>query len=249
MENRPDISLKNVSRKYLISPKTIDSEIVKDALVSVSLLNKIENYYVVGGVTTQSYLPSLCRRETSDLDLCFVRPLAYSDFREIIKPLQNCLLDLGYTNFKTSKGSRAFSLNFASMCGDNLSIEAPRRNSKNINHNIDRLNREHSNKRKKIIEERDETYFVCAPEDIALPKLVRLTNAINRSPYLLGFLPCSIEKLSDEIIKGKLKRINELREEVMRNPGDYELSERLRFKSDLFDIRILEIIRKRLERY
>lgn len=231
-------SYAGVTRKFLIKPRTIDDPLVKDGLVAVSMLNKSEPYFVVGGVATQSYLPSSCRRETSDIDLCLVRPLSFPDFREMVAPLREYLSDQGYQT-ELRKGSRACSLTYSSDSGASVSIEAARRNANNISRNMHRLEREYENTRKKIVEERDVSIRVSSPEDIAVPKLVRAIHAIDRYPYLQGYIPATIEKLTDKIIDKKLSSINKMRNEVMTNPGDSEVSERLRFKSDLFDIRIL----------
>ncbi|MBS3072339.1 hypothetical protein J4477_00720 [Candidatus Pacearchaeota archaeon] len=231
-------SYKGVTKKFLIEPKTIDYPIVKNGLVAVSILNNSEPYFVVGGVATQSYLPSSCRRDTADIDLCLIRPLSFPEFREMVVPLEEFLHDLGYTT-EIKKGSRACTLTYTSSEQGSVSIEAPRRNDGNIARNIKRLEREYKNSRKKIIEGKDVSIKVSSPEDIAIPKLVRSIHAIGRYPYLEGYIPPTIEKLNDKIIERRLSRINQMRREAMTNPGDSEIAERLRFKSDLFDIRIL----------
>ncbi|MBI2628894.1 hypothetical protein HYW74_02330 [Candidatus Pacearchaeota archaeon] len=230
--------MEGVTRKFLISPRTVDDPMVKDGLEAVSLLNETEPYYLVGGIATQSYLPTRCRRETSDIDLCLVKPLSYHTFKDMISPLEGFLQDKGYS-VDTRKGSRAFSLNFISPDHRSLTIEAPKRNINNIEKHRRRLEREFENSRTKIIEGRDGSYRVTAPEDIAVPKLVRVMNTLVRSPYLGGSLPVELEPLSDEDIERKLYKISELRAEAMHNPGDIQLAERVRFVSDLYDIRIL----------
>jgi hypothetical protein len=231
---------KGIVKKLLISPRTIDDSMVRDGLEAVSLLDS-EPYYVVGGIATQSYLPSVCRRETSDIDLCLVKPLSYNSFKEMMAPVAEYLQDNNYS-IDTRKGSRAFSLYFIAEDGKSLTIDAPKRNIANIEKHKKRLEREFENARKKIVEERDATYRVTAPEDIAVPKFVRVINTLIRSPYLAGSLPPELEPLSDEDIGFKLGKINRLREEAMHNPGDIQLAERLRFVSDLYDIRLLSEI-------
>lgn len=229
---------KGITKKLLISPRTIDDKTVKDGLEAVSLLNEREQYYVVGGIATQSYLPTSCRRETSDIDLCLLRPLTYHSFKEMVYPLAEFLQDKGYS-IGQRKGSRAFTLTYVSSDGNRLAIEAPKRNRANIDKHEHRLQREFDNSRKKILEGRDSTYRVTSPEDIAIPKLVRLINSWKRDSYLGGFLPSELGNLTDEEVSLRLKKINELREEAMTNPGDLELAQRVRFVSDLYDIRIL----------
>lgn len=230
--------MNGVTKKLLISPRTLDDPMVKDGLEAVALLNETEPYFVVGGVATQSYLPTRCRRETSDIDLCLARPLNYHTFKNMTSPLSEFLQDYGY-KVDTKKGSRAFSLYFVSSEGNSLAIEAPKKNTANIENNRKMLERELKNSRTKVIEGRENVYRVVAPEDIAVPKLVRVINTLIRSPYLGGSLPKELESLSDEEIERKLEKINELRAEAMHNPGDIKLAERVRFVSDLYDIRIL----------
>ena len=86
---------RGVTSKLLISPKTVDDPFVKDGLEAVSLLDN-EPYFVVGGIATQGYLPSACRRSTSDIDLCLTRPLGYKSFKEMMAPVFEYLHDKGY---------------------------------------------------------------------------------------------------------------------------------------------------------
>ena len=192
-------SCRGVTKKFLIEPKTIDSPIVKDGLEAVSILNNIESYFIVGGVATQSYLPSSCRRDTADIDLCLLRPLSFPEFREMVVPLEEFLHDLGYIS-EVKKGSRACTLTYTSPGQGSVSIEAPRRNYNNIGRNMKRLKREYENSRKKIVEGKDVSIKVSSPEDIAIPKLVRSIHAIGRYPYLEGYIPSTIETLSEKII-------------------------------------------------
>ena len=72
-------------RKLNYLARTIDDDIIKDGLCAVSVLSddpeSRNKYFVVGGVATQSYLPSSCRRPTSDIDLAVLRPLNYAEFK------------------------------------------------------------------------------------------------------------------------------------------------------------------------
>ena len=147
------------------------------------------------------------------------------------------LRDRGY-KVETRKGSRAFSLNVSSA-EDRLTIEAPKRNQKNVESHLLRLEREFDNSRKKVIEGRNSTYQVVSAEDIVLPKLVRTIGALERSPYLGGSLPAELEPLSDEWIAKRLKKIGDLREEAMYKPGDIDLAQQVRLVSDVYDMRVL----------
>lgn len=228
-------------KKYKISAKTLDDKEVKDSLEALSHLNGKIPYFLVGGVATQSYLPSLCRRPTSDVDTSVVRPLNYSDFLEISKPVAEFMSDNGYI-VKPRKGSRAFSLACESKEGYETIIEFVRRNKKNFEKHKKRLERELENTNAKIIESRNAIYFAKRPEDISVPKLIRMVNSLRRNPYLSKYVPNQVVPLSEKEIKRKIETINSIREEIMHNPADLGLAERLRFISDMYDIRILSEI-------
>lgn len=225
-------------RKLTFTPRTLDDDFVRDGLVAISLLNGKEPYYLVGGMATQSYLPTSCRRETSDIDFSIVRPLRYRDFKVMISSLREYLQDHGYVT-ETKKRSRAYSLDVLSKDGEGLSIEFAKRNESNFERNRKRLERELDNANSKILEERDVTYIVARPEDIAVPKLMRAIHSLIRVPGLTKYIPKTIESFTDEKIAKQLKKIDEIREEAMISPSDHELAEYLRFISDLYDIRVL----------
>ena len=109
----------------------------------------------------------------------------------------------------------------------------------NFKKHKNRLEREYDNTRKKIVEERKTTYRVCSPEDIAVPKLVRLINSMQRNPEFIKQIPSELESFSEEIIEKRKEVINAIRSEAVSNPGDPYLAERLRFVSDIYDIRML----------
>lgn len=235
--------MKGEIRKLNLKPKTLDNTIVKDGLQAVSLLNNKESYYLVGGIASQSYLPTICRRPTSDIDFSIVKPLSYNDFREMVKPLEEYLGDFGYkTYFK--KNSRSYCLDFENLTGEQMCLEFARRNEKCFEKNKKRLQREFDNANMKIVEERDTRYRVACPEDIAIPKLVRSIGALNRNPDFKNFIPKKgkIKSLSEDIIKEQLGGIEELRKISMENKYDQSLFDRLRFISDIYDIRILSEI-------
>ena len=226
-------------KKLTFNPRTLDEEIVKDSLEAVSQLEKNESLYLVGGMGIQSYFPTLLRRPTSDLDYSLVRPLGYPDFREMIKPVQEFLQDKKYS-VQTRKGSSASMLFvYDSKTEDGLAVEFARRNKNNFEKRQNILQRELENSKSKIIEGRTKTYRVACPEDLAIPKLVRLINSLDRTPELEALLPDSLKSLSNEDIKKTLKKIANLREETMISSGDVGLAEKLRFISDLYDVRAL----------
>ncbi len=243
MENKGEI------RKLSFLPRTLDESIIKDGLVAASLLNDLEPYYLVGGIATQTYLPTSCRRPTSDIDFSLVRPLThYEDFKTMVKPIMEYLLDTKHS-VETKKRSRAYCLDVTNSSGDSLTLEFARRNDQNFNKNKVRLSRELENANNKILEERDCTYRVASTEDIAVPKLVRAIGSLKRNEYFNKYIPEKIEPMDDERVKKQLTKINEIREEAMINLADFELAEKLRFLSDLYDIRILSEIAGFNEKY
>jgi hypothetical protein len=225
-------------KKLVIQPKTLDEKIVKDGLEAVGLLNDKVPYYLVGGVAIQSYLPSSCRRPTSDIDFSVVKSLNYADFKELIKPVFEYLKDHKY-EVGTEKRSRAYALDILNSEGEILTLEFVRRNEQSFLNNKKKLEREFENSKRKILEERDSTYNVACPEDICAPKLARSINSLVRNPDFLKYVPKDLEEFTLDKINGYLDRISFLRKEAMLNPADPYLAEKLRFSSDLYDIRIL----------
>jgi len=226
-------------KKLAFHPKTLDEEIVRDSLEAVSQLEDREPIYLIGGVATQSYLPTLCRRPTSDIDYALVRPLGYPDFREIIKPVSEFLQDKGYS-FETKKGSRASMLIIHDYQRfESLAIEFARKNENSFQKRKKMLEREFDHTKTKIIEGRDKTYKTACPEDLVIPKIARSINSLYRNSSLNKFLPSRLESLSNEDVRRALEEIRFLREEAMINPGDVGIAEKLRFVSDLYDARIL----------
>jgi len=225
-------------RKLNFRARTLDDSFLKDGLVASSLLNGKEPVYLVGGVATQTYLPSSCRRPTSDVDFSVVRPLCYADFKVMVTPISERLRDGGYI-VNTVKRSRAYCLDVTNPKTDEtLTLEFSRRNEQNFDSNKAHLERELENANTKIIEGTDASCVVASSEDIAIPKTVRSISSLTRNPWLYEFVPKEIEYLSNDRIKNYLSAIGELREEASVNL-DPELAEKLRFISDLFDIRLL----------
>ena len=226
-------------KKFGFVPRTLDDPIVKDGLEAVGLLDGKEPYYLVGGIATQSYLPSRCRRPTSDIDFAIAKPLQeYEEFRILVRPLLQYFGDKGYT-FEMKKRSRAYCLDVTDSAGESLSIEFARRNRKNFENNRSRLEREFDNSNHKIVEERTSSYRVARVEDIVVPKLVRSIGSLVRNPFFSKYVSGAAESLSNERIGKILQKLGSMREEAMINPTDGELAETLRFISDIYDIRIL----------
>ncbi len=223
-------------------PRTIEDEVTRDGLCGVSKLEENFNssglWFVVGGIATQSYLPSSCRRPTSDIDLAVLRPLNYSEFKDFGKTCAEFLNDNGYST-QLIKGHNSYMIRYSKGEKEGAGIiEFARRNSDNFSKIAKRLLREKENTRKKVVEGKNETYEVSSPEDIVSPKLVRSIKSLMRNPEFMEYAHKTFP-LKEEDIKFGLNEIDNLRDEATVNIGDPRLSERLRFASDLFDIRIL----------
>jgi hypothetical protein len=225
--------------KFEIRPLTLDDKLIKDGLEAVGQLKSVP-LCIVGGIAVQSYLPTACRRPTSDIDMSIGMPLNYEAFREMAKPVIEFLQDHQYTT-STEKASRNFKICVQNQQApeDKLVIESSRRNENNYEANRVRLEREIANAKVKTLEERKTSYVVAAPEDIAIPKIVRGVGAMSRNPALRKYARKERIPLSPEIIQRLLAEISELRAEVMMSPADPELTEELRFFSDIYDVRIL----------
>ncbi len=234
-------------KKLRFKPRTLDDDFVREALCAVGTLDDVPNskglYFVVGGVATQSYLPSTCRRPTSDIDLALLKPLSMSDFRDFSKPVVQYLSDKGFST-QTKKGHQSFSLVFYKDYDkeehDASMIEFARKSPNCFDRVKERLERERRNARKKIVEERDETYVVSSPEDIVIPKFVRDIGTLSRHPEFCKYIESSKpQALTDANIRTILANISELREDAIAHVGDTDLTDRLRFVSDIYDSRIL----------
>jgi hypothetical protein len=232
--------VKGEVKKLKVRPLTIDDKFVRVGLKAVSTLTDKEPYCLVGGIATQSYIPSSCRRPTSDIDFSVVKPLNYEDFKTFSKPVIEYLKDNGYF-VETRQRSRAFNLEVENKDGDKLLIEFSKRNKKSFDNSKKRLERELENSKRKRIENGEEIYVVSSPEDIVVPKLVRSINSLNRNPKFNQLLPRKVG-LSDRNISSRLEKIGKYREDAMLNPTDLEFAESLRFISDIYDIEILSIV-------
>jgi len=232
--------VKGEVKKLKISPLTLDDRFAKEGLEAVSTLTGKEPYYLVGGMATQSYVPTLCRRPTSDIDFSVVKPLSYREFKEFSKPVVEYLRDNNY-NVETRQRSRAFNLEVENKEGEKLLIEFSRRNKKSFDNSRKRLERELENSKRKIVERGEGTYIVSTPEDIILPKLVRSINSLIRNPQFKNNLTRKAG-ISEKDINSRLARISKYREDAMLTPTDLEFAEELRFISDIYDIEILSVI-------
>ncbi len=230
--------------KLIYLPHTLDDEVVKDGLCAVSTLDHDPNakdiYFVVGGVATQSYLPTLCRRSTSDIDLALLRPLNYSDFKSISKNPCEFLEDNGYT-VESKKGRFTHMIVYTKDENSGV-IEFPVRSPANYSRWQHILEEEYLNTRRKLVEgcSSQYTYTVAGTEDIAAPKLMRSVHALKDQPPLIEDISKGLpHALSEREIIGRLEEIDEFRNTVSRDPNNMLLLRRLRFISDLYDIRIL----------
>ncbi len=226
------------TRKLYFSPRILDERIVKDSLEAVSYIGERESLFLVGGVGIQSYLPTLCRRPTSDVDYAVARPLTYSDFKQIVKPAEEFLRDFDYS-VEPKKASRSYMMIIQNKeNSESLAVEVARHNEKSFQGKRKRLEKELENSKTKIIEGRTKSYRVACPEDLVVPKLVRTINSLKRNPFYSSLYK-NLTFFSDKNVIRNLEMINSIREEAMINPGDLGLAERLRFISDLYDVRMM----------
>jgi hypothetical protein len=231
---------RGITLKFMYRPLTLDDKIIKDGLEAIGIMTGKEPYYIVGGIATQSYLPTKCRRPTSDIDLSIVKPLNYADFKKLVKPVEEYLQDNKYA-INRRKHSKAFKLEVQhkELPEEKLLIEFSRRGQNAFKKSTKKLERELEHAKNKILEERKTTYLVASPEDIAVPKIARSTNSLKRNSHMKVLVPKQKVQLSEDYIAKKLNSISCLRDDAMLTPGDLELAERLRLISDLYDIRVL----------
>lgn len=226
-----------MKRKTDILPKTIDSEIVIAGLRALSSLEDYavsrSSYLIVGGTAVQSYIPIVNRRPTSDIDLSVVRPLNYEDFKTFIKPVFEYLQDGGYPVEMKKRDNRFQLLVHTSDAHDSLAIEFSRRNKDKFAQVSSRLERELMHGRMKNILGTSSSYLVAAPEDIAVPKLVRGIGTLERLPELYPELTLIYQE--DPKFSGILSHVVGERAvaNANRKPAQVEAA---RLKADLYDI-------------
>lgn len=230
-------------KKLELPYRTLDEQIVKDGLTAVAHLEDASlsrgNYIVVGGVAVQSYLPTNCRRPTADLDLAVGMPLTYEGFKAFSAPVAEYMQDQGY-KCSTRKGSRAFGVFVQEEgAGSSLLIEFGKHNKKSFRTFESIIDREIENSRRKRAEGGDVFYSVAAPEDIAVPKLVRVVNSFKRTPRFTSELDRFSQALSDDDVARLLEYLDEKRQNALYELGNPELAEELRVCSDLYDVRLL----------
>jgi len=237
-------------RKLKFTAKTLENKLVIDALCAVSNLDKSpiskDSYFVVGGIATQSYLPSAYRRGTSDIDLCITKPLGRREAEEFAKPAIEYLLDNKYdleksedSDFYLKKGHNAYELYFNDE-NDGGVIEFNRRGIENFERHEHRLTRELENARLKAIPGKDLLYRVTSPEDIALPKLVRGIGTLSRNePFINKYVKGKFRSISEKEASAYLKRLDGLREDAIVHAGDPTRSEELRLVADIYDVKAL----------
>jgi|SRR3989344_6462028 len=221
------------------TPKILDDEMIKDGLCAVSTLSdgefSRENYFVVGGVAVQSYLPSSCRRPTSDIDLAVLKPLCKEDFKKFAESAFQYLSDRGY-KVASEKARRAFCLTFEK--GDEANfISFAMHNHRSFRDIEDILYREKSHTRHKIVEGRVDSYEVASPEDISIRKIARAINRLERNPLFEEHVN-AMRRLDSENIKLAIENMNSMREGLYEN-YEHSRAEKLRFIADLHDIRLL----------
>src|SRR3989344_662762 len=180
-------------KKLKFEARTLDDSMVRDGLCAVAALEDApmskQMAFLVGGIATQSYLPSSQRRPTSDIDLAVMRPLSYSEFKEFSKEAVSYLEDCHYITH-SNKGHNSYNLTFFDPSTHQAAvIEFARRNPQNFEKISARLNREYENARTKFVEERGESYAVSSPEDIVVPKIVRGIGTLKRHPEFFDNLP------------------------------------------------------------
>ncbi len=230
--------------KLKFEARTLDEDIVRDGLCAVAALDNSsvsrQMAFLVGGIATQSYLPSSCRRPTSDMDLAVRRSLTYSEFRNFAKEAVTWLQDNGYST-AVAKGHNAYNLTFYDPDTHQASvIEFARRNAQNFGRIQTRLTREYQNARNKVVEERDARYTVSSPEDIVVPKILRGIGSLKRHPAFFYLLSSGEAfPITSGDVEKNLQKIRALRGEAVIHIGDPDLCERLRFESDLYDVRLL----------
>lgn len=156
----------------------------------------------------------------------------------MVSPIVEYFKDTGYS-VEIKKKSRSFNLNVSDSEGEAVTMEFSRRNENSFKRSKNRLEKELENSNIKIVEGGNKSYYVARVEDIVIPKLVRSVGSLIRNPSFSRYLPTEIKPLSDSKVKANLNRISELREDAIINMSNISLAEKLRFVSDLYDVRML----------
>jgi NACalpha-BTF3-like transcription factor len=231
--------------KLNYTSRTLDDNLIKKGLESVEVLNGFDYsrglYSTVGGIATQSYIPSKFRRPTADIDLLIGRPLTTKEFVTFSKPVVEFLKDQGY-DIETKHGQRfAYHLIIKTRDNQALLIEFSKKNNTNFANMARIIYKELENSRKKKIEgEKDKSYTVCSPEDIVGPKLMRTVNAIKRNQDLANCLDhyTHTKSFDDNFIRERLEEINQFRREVHQDPN-HSVDKEIKISADIYDIVLL----------
>ena len=175
-----------MATKDEILPTTLESKITQEGISALSQLNNSplkDDYFVVGGVAVQSYLPTEYRRPTSDIDVCLVRPIhGREEFKSLVAPCITYLKDRGY-EVSYEKASGNFKIKALDPKNHQLVLlEFSRRNEKKYEECEKRLRRELEQGRYKLIG--NVGIIVSSPEDIAVPKLIRGIGTLIRWPSI-----------------------------------------------------------------
>ena len=219
-------------KKEDISPLTVSSEIVKRGIKAVEHIDLSpelrSHYFIVGGTAVQSYLPSQFHRPTADIDVWLLYPISNkTEFVTRIAPCVEYLQDEGYQT-SIQKKSRNFSIGVAKDNEDPaFYIEFSRRNLDKYKEVEARLIRERRNIRQKKVD--DAILRVAAPEDIAIPKLVRGVGTLSRRSHMREIIT---RKYSSQLPLQQLL-YDAIQARASLGDGVFEDS---RIQSDLYDI-------------
>ncbi len=237
-----------MKRKIEYPSRTIDDDIVRKGISAISVFNHFPDrkdvYVVVGGVATQSYLPSTCRRPTADIDIALGKPLpTEKEFRDFVKPVVEQLKDNGFLIDYIGKGrsNRSWTLSTSipkSPGKEEIILGFTKDNSKSFKPKQERRERKIRNGRLKTIEERGEVYRVASPEDIIFPKFVRLGKILTEFPEFSDLLDPYQHEITDGLIRSTMNTIADQRARLLVGYNRKEDSKN-RVICDSYDIRIL----------
>ncbi|MBI2105904.1 hypothetical protein HYT56_03645 [Candidatus Woesearchaeota archaeon] len=219
--------------------RTLDDAVIRDGLSAISRLKDSERRYaVMGGIATQSYLPTICRRPTIDIDVLIEGVTNREAFVKFVEPTQDYFRDKGYT---TSFNRREFSWNFSarSPSDEAILMEFSRFSQSFYPVKKSLVERELDNRRTKFIEGREDSYCVLAPEDIAVPKIGRLITVLEENPNFDKYIEPFTKPMSTETIRYALNKTRDVKERVALTPEEVKDFLAGRFISDAYDVRML----------
>lgn len=236
-----------MKRKFEYAVRTIDDEIVRDGLSAISKLDisplSRDNYAVRGGVAVQSYLPSSCRRPTTDIDTVVGDSLRRkSDFITFVKPIVEYLKDNKFSIKTFSKESRSWLIHATingELSNEEILLSFTRDSKLSYDNKRSRRERELENARLKTVESRKDVYRVLSTEDIIVQKFQRLSEILNDYPDIVNSLSKYYGEMSDELIRETMNRLRDTREKLLKDPDNKKLDSTGRAICDAYDIRIL----------